>query len=120
MKNILITLAISILILSVSAAAKSEERPIWWKQVSEEAERDGYSLIDLDGLKNLYNLKEPFLIVDTRTEYEYNDGHLPDAVSFEFDLGDKLQLKSEKKAAFFKLLGPDKNRKIIFYCRSFR
>ena len=92
----------------------------WWKQAADEAKRDGYSLVTLEDLKKLYETKEQFLIVDTRTGYEYNAGHLPNAVCFEFDLGDKLQFKPEKKSAFLKLLGPDKNRKIIIYCRSFR
>jgi rhodanese-related sulfurtransferase len=76
--------------------------------------------VSLDDLKKLYESKEQFLIVDTRTDYEYNDGHLPEAVNFGFDLGDKLQLRAEKKSAFLKLLGTDKNRKIIIYCRGFR
>jgi rhodanese-related sulfurtransferase len=120
MKHILITLFTFFFILSVSTPAISEERPVWWKQLTDEAHRDGYTLITLDDLKRLYDSKAQFLIVDARTEYEYRDGHLPDAVNFDFDPGDKLQLKPEKKSAFLKLLGPDKNRKIIIYCRGFR
>ena len=120
MKNILITLFIFFFILCVSAPALADEQPSWWKQVANEAQRNGYSLVTLDDLKSLYESKASFMVVDTRTEYEYNDGHLPDAVNLEFDLGDKLQLKPQKKSAFIKLLGPDKNRKIIIYCRNFR
>ncbi len=88
--------------------------------MAEEAQRDGYCLVTLDDLKRLYDSREPFLILDTRAEYEYNDGHLPDAVNLEFDPGDRLRLRPEKKSTFLKLLGPDKSRKIIIYCRSFR
>jgi len=96
------------------------ETPTWWKQAADEAERDGYDLLHPAALKGLYDSGENFLIVDVRAEYEYQQGYLPDAVNFEFDLGDRLQLKPEKRQAFEKLLGPDKNRKIIIYCRSFR
>ncbi len=117
MRLILIILYIFIFI---SSSALAGERPVWWKQLAAEAERDDYRLVTLDELKKLYESKHPFLILDTRTEYEFNDGHLPDAVNLEFDLGDKLQLKPEKKEIFLKLLGTDKDNKIIIYCRGFR
>ena len=120
MKHNQIILYLSFFILLVSIPAMSEERLVWWDQLVDEAQRDGYSLITLENLKNIYKSKEPFLILDTRTEYEYNAGHLPKAINIEFDLGDKLQFRQEKKAAFLKLLGPDKSRKIIIYCRGFR
>ena len=106
--------------LSISNLYAAEDRPVWWNQASDEAKAGGYNLVRLDDLKKMYDSKKSFLIIDTRTEYEYNEGHLPEAVSFEFDPGDKLQLKPEKKEALIKLLGPAKNRKIIIYCRSFR
>lgn len=120
MKHTLAIVSVFVFIFSASAFSLSEEPPSWWKQAADEARRDGYYLISLDDLKKLYESKEPFLVVDTRTDYEYNGGHLPNAVNIEFDPGDKLQLKPEKKAAFLKLLGPDKNRKIVIYCRGFR
>lgn len=118
MKNLPVIL--TLFFVALTGTALSAELPVWWKQLSDEAQRDSYSLVTLDNLENLYELKENFLIIDVRAGYEYNEGHLPGAVSFEFDLGDKLQLKPGKREAFLKLLGPDKNRKIIIYCRSFR
>ena len=100
--------------------AMSEELPSWWNQLYNEAQKESYTLLALDDLKKLYESGEQFLIVDVRTDYEFDEGHLPGAVSFEFDLGDRLELKPEKKKAFQALLGPDKKRKVIFYCRSFR
>ena len=120
MKHISKILYIFFFIIFITFNTRADDRPVWWKQVAAEAEREGYSLITLDDLKGLYESEQPFLIVDTRTEYEFNDGHLPGAVNLEFDLGDKLRLEPEKKAAFLKLLGTDKNRKIIIYCRGFR
>ena len=111
--------SILILLLLVTQAA-ADELPAWWDQLASEAKEGSYSLVDLATLKNMYDSKEKFLIVDVRTDYEYEEGHLPGAVNFEFDPGDKLQLKQLKRDTFLKLLGPDKQRKIVFYCRSFR
>jgi phage shock protein E len=107
-------------IIFISSGTPADEQPVWWKQLADEAKKDGYGLVTMDDLKRLYDSKEHLLILDTRTDYEFKDGHLPDAVNLPFDLGDKLQLRPEKKKAFLKLLGPDKERKIIIYCRGFR
>ncbi len=120
MRQIVTITYIFLAVLFLSSSVRAGKLPIWWKQVRDEAKRDAYSLVTLDNLKKLYESEQPFLIIDARARYEYNEGHLPKAVSFEFDPGDKLQLKPDKKAAFLKLLGPDKNRKIIIYCRGFR
>lgn len=120
MKYFLSIIYIFIIIIFIAEPTIASDPPAWWKQVADEAKKESYSLVTLEGLKKLYEADKPFLIVDVRIDYEYDEGHLPDAASFEFDLGDKLQLKPKKKETFLKLLGPDKNQKIIFYCRSFR
>ena len=106
--------------LYVSSYALAGDLPVWWQQVENEAERDGYSLVTPDDLKKLYASEESFLVVDAREDYEYKEGHLPKAVNFEIDLGDRIKPKPEKQSSFLKLLGNDKNRKIIIYCRNFR
>ena len=100
--------------------AFAEARPSWWQQATDEAEGAGYVLLTPETLRALYGSGKSFLIVDVRAEYEYEAGHLPNAVSFEFDLGDKLQLKLEKRNQFLEMLGSDMAREIVFYCRSFR
>ena len=40
--------------------------------------------------------------------------------NFEIDLGDRLDLKPQKADGFRKILGTDKSRLIVIYCRSFR
>jgi len=101
------------------AGANSREQTVWLQQARNEARQDGYELISAPELKDLYESGKEFTILDVRPEYEYRDAHLPRAVSMEFDLGDKLELKPDKQAAFINLLGPDKQRMIVIYCRSF-
>ena len=107
------------LLTATAAAAGSWEEPSWLQQARNEAKNDGYELISALELKALYESGKVFTIMDVRPEYEYRDGHLPHAKGLEFDLGDKLDLKPEKQAALIHLLGPDKQRLIVFYCRSF-
>lgn len=106
-------------ILTAAAAGSQAEQPAWFQQARDEARQDGYELITALELKALYDSGKDFTIIDVRPGYEYRDGHLSQARSLEFDLGDKLQLTPEKKAALIELLGPDKQRMIVIYCRSF-
>jgi rhodanese-related sulfurtransferase len=115
----LVLIPILVLWVMTAAAIGSREEPAWLQQAMDEAKQDGYELITAHRLKALYESGKDFTIIDVRPEYEYRDGHLSNAVSLEFDLGDKLELKPEKEAALIHLLGPDKQRTVVFYCRSF-
>lgn len=117
-----ISIAISLLVIFLLSVSLSiaEDQPIWWHQAEVEAEKEGYVLITLDELKSWYDAGKPFLILDVRPDYEYQRGHLPNAVNLEFDLGERLTLKPEKRKTFEELLGPDKDRTVVIYCRSFR
>ena len=98
----------------------AEERPLWWEQAEVEAGREGYHLITLDELESLYQSGKDFIILDVRPDYEYNRAHLPKAANLEFHLGERLTLDPAKQKEFEKLLGPNKDRTIVIYCRSFR
>jgi phage shock protein E len=111
--------AMLMLMLGFVISADGMEEPSWLQQARDEARQDGYELITASELKALYESGKDFTIIDVRPEYEYRDGHLPHAKSLEFDLGDKLELKPDKQSAYLKLLGPDKKRTIVLYCRSF-
>jgi 3-mercaptopyruvate sulfurtransferase SseA len=109
-----------ILVIGIlTAATGSQNEPSWLQQARDESKQDGYELITAPELKALYDSGKDFTIIDVRPEYEYRDGHIPHAKSLEFDLGDKLELKPDKQAALINLLGPDKQRLIVIYCRSF-
>ena len=107
--------------LALPMAGHAEETlPPWWSQAQAQAHTDGYSLLTPVALDCQIRHGLAFLLVDVRPGYEYDRGHIDGAVNFEFNLADRLVLKPEKRAAFEGLLGPDKNRNIVFYCRSFR
>ena len=115
----IITLLLVIFLLGAGITI-AEEQPLWWEQAEAEARREGYDLITLDELESLYQSGKDFVILDVRPDYEYKRAHLPEAANLEFHLGERLTLDPAKRMEFEKLLGPNKDRTIVIYCRSFR
>jgi len=110
-----------LLALCVSAMpALADENEVWWASAVTEADRDGYTLIDDDGLRKLIDAGGDMVLLDARADYEFEAGHIPGAVNMEFDLGDDLELSPEKRQALAALMGQDKDRMLVIYCRSFR
>jgi len=111
-----------LLVFCVLAArpARADENEVWWASAQAEAKRDDYGLIDDDGLKELVGSGADMVLLDARADYEFVAGHIPGAVNLEFDLGDDLALSPEKRQALDALMGPDKDRMLVIYCRSFR
>ena len=100
--------------------ARADENEVWWASAQAEAKRDDYRLIDDDGLKQLVGDGTDMVLLDARADYEFAAGHIPGAVNLEFDLGDDLDLSQAKRQALAGLVGPDKDRLLVIYCRSFR
>ncbi len=98
---------------------RAEEKPVWWERDDAVSSRAGYGLITIAELRALYDYGKDFLLVDVRPAYEYRDGHLPKAVQLEFDLSEQSSLKPDKSQQLVKLLGPNKNRAIVIYCRNY-
>lgn len=94
--------------------------PLWWHQAFKEAGENGFALMTPKELKEDMRSGKDFLLLDVRPDYEYASGHIPEALNFEFDLGDRLRLSQAKEKEIKTILGNDKERKIIIYCRSFR
>ena len=109
-----------LLVLAFTGPTWGKENPVWWTSALAEAQKDGYALITPEEIKALIDSKKDFLMVDVRPDYEFKTGHLPGAKNFEIDLGDRLGLKPQKAGAFEQVLGGDKHRLIVIYCRSFR
>lgn len=84
---------------------------------AKEVERGGYKIVSTSDLKKWIDEKKPMLIVDTMPyEDSYKKQHIPGAVNFEFPIPEVTKLDDKTKVAFEKLLGPDKDRLLVFYC----
>lgn len=105
-------------VASLSYPAAAAEHPAWWADAQAEASREGYALADDAGIEAL-RAGGQALIVDVRPDYEFAMGHVPGAVNMEFDLGDERELSPERKRLLAALLGPVRDRAVVFYCRSF-
>ncbi len=114
-----ISLLMTGLLLSLFPLLAIEESGSWWAKAEKEAKDNGYSVLRLSQVKSLLNGTREVLLLDVRPHYEYAMGHLPNAVNMEFHLGDQLKLDPGRKAAYKKLLGPDKHKKVLIYCRSY-
>jgi hypothetical protein len=85
-----------------------------WDDVLAEAKAGGYRIIATQDL-GLAHSKTPneFLLVDTRQEWEYRTGHISGATNFPME--PTWWSRWRKADALKELLGPDRNRKVVFY-----
>jgi rhodanese-related sulfurtransferase len=82
-----------------------------------EVARGGYKVVTTEELKKWVDQKKEMLIVDTMPfEDSYKKQHIPGAVNFVLPIPEMTQMDEKTKAAFEKLLGPNKDRLIVFYC----
>ena len=104
-----------------NASGDAEDNlPLWWPDAQKRAEAAGFKLIGFPELQALLKSPKEFVFLDVRPDYEYTDGHIPGARNFEFHLGHRSRLAPERAEALKALLGPDRNRLIVSYCRNFR
>ena len=102
-------------VLSVWLAHRpAVSRQATWEDVIAEAKAGGYRIIKTEELADRYH-KDPskLLLVDTRQEWEYRTGHMEGAVNFPME--PTRWARFQKAGALGKMLGPDKERGIVFY-----
>jgi predicted sulfurtransferase len=89
-------------------------REATWEDVLTEAKSGGYRIITTQELGAEYSQNpQKMLLVDTRQEWEYRTGHIRGAVNFPMEpTGWSFWRKSD---ALKDLLGPDKDRQVVFY-----
>jgi rhodanese-related sulfurtransferase len=82
-----------------------------------EVERGEYKIVSTEELKGWMDQKKDMLIVDTMPyEDSFKKQHVPGAAQFEFPIPEVTKLDNKTKAAFEKLLGPNKDKLIVIYC----
>ncbi len=118
---ILATLAVFLLGITGNALAAWGTKELETEKsavtLAREVDRGNYKLVTTEELKTWMDKKTPMLIVDTMPyEASYKKQHVPGAVQMEFPIPEMTSLDDGKKAALEKLLGPDKNRLVVFYC----
>jgi hypothetical protein len=85
-----------------------------WDDVLAEAKAGGYKLITTGELSGRYQKDAgSLLLVDTRQEWEFRTGHIKGAVNFPIEPTGWSRWR--KASALETLLGPDKDRTLIFY-----
>jgi hypothetical protein len=87
-----------------------------WDKVIAEAQKGGYRLAAPNELKNEY-LTDPasFSFVDVRQEWSYQMQHIKGALHIDFSPTWWNQYSPMMRSDLKKLLGPDKNKKFVFY-----
>lgn len=85
-----------------------------WADVLAEARAGGYRIMSTEDLSDLYRkAPEGLLLVDTRQEWEYRTGHINGAINFPIE--PTWWSRWRKASALEALLGPDKDRSVLFY-----
>jgi 3-mercaptopyruvate sulfurtransferase SseA len=101
---------------AAQAQAESQNPSNAWDKVVTEAKKGGYRLISPEELKEEY-LKDPasFSLVDVRQEWSYQMQHIKGARHIDFAPTWWNQYSPMMRSDMKKLLGPDKDKKFVFY-----
>ena len=79
--------------------------------------RGGYKVVATQELKSWIDQKRPMLLIDTMPyEDSYKKQHVPGAVQMLFPIPEMMKIDDKTRTDLENLLGPDKDRLIVFYC----
>jgi len=82
-----------------------------------EVAKGGYDIVSAKELKDWMDQKKDMIVVDTMPyEASYKKQHVKGAVQMEFPIPEMTTIDDKTKDALIKLLGPDKDKTIVFYC----
>jgi hypothetical protein len=111
MTLIAVVAALSALWFTTGAVTPKEAT---WDDVLAEAKIGGYRIITTQELGAAYSKSaNEFFLVDTRQEWEYRTGHISGAINFPME--PTWWSRWRKADGLKELLGPDKDRKVVFY-----
>ena len=104
------------LIFAAQAQSETQNPANAWDKVAAEAKKGGYQLISPEELKEEY-LKDStaFSLVDVRQEWSYQMQHIKGALHIDFAPTWWNQYSPMMRSEMKKLLGPDKDKKFVFY-----
>ena len=97
MKKLIFILLAALLLTACAQEKDNDREAIYMNITAQEA-------------KEIMDTQEGYIILDTRTQEEYDDGHIPGAIVLPYD---EVLEKAEG-------ILPDKNQLILVYCRSGR
>jgi thiosulfate/3-mercaptopyruvate sulfurtransferase len=108
-------------ILSGNALAAWGDKELETEKVAvtfqKEVSRGGYKIVSTPELKGWIDQKKDMLLIDTMPFADsYKKQHIPGAVNFVLPIPEMTQMDDNTKAALEKLLGPNKDRLVVFYC----
>jgi len=116
-----VTVAMGLTLLTGAGMAWAADKELDIEKIAvkfeREVERGGYKVVTTQELKSWIDQKKEMLIVDTMPPDNFRKQHIPGAVNFEIQrLPELTQMSDKMRADFEKLLGPNKDRMIVFYC----
>jgi len=115
MKRIIYTSVLFFLFTSCAAHAQSDNQNDWDKIVTE-ARKGGYNLITPEELEREYlKVDGSLFLVDTRQDWAYQMQHIKGSVYLPVTPNWWYQYSPAARSEMKKVLGPDKNKKVIFY-----
>lgn len=100
---------VSILILSLGFIAGCSSKNKVSNTIQQSEETKGYENIDGKQTEKLLNSDKDVLIIDVRSEYEYEKGHLLNAINLPYDDDFKSELSE---------IADYKDKSVLVYCKS--
>jgi thiosulfate/3-mercaptopyruvate sulfurtransferase len=120
--GLVLSAVFAVSLLAGGAYAQKADYPEKVKEIiainfAKEMTDGAYKAVSVEDLKKWTDAKKDMLIVDTMPfDASYKKRHVPGAVQIEFPIPEMKVMDDNKKAEFVKILGPDKDRLIVFYC----
>ena len=97
MKKLILLLLVAILLTGCEQANQNNREAVYMNITAQEA-------------KKIMDSEEGYIILDTRTQEEYDEGHIPGAIVIPHD---EITDRAEEEL-------PDKDQLLLVYCRSGR
>ena len=115
-----VCVSMGLVVLALTGAVWAADKELDTEKIAvkfeREVERGGYKVVTTQELKDWLDQKKDMLIVDVMPPDNFRKQHIPGAVNFELQRPELIQMSDKMRADFERLLGPNKDRTIVFYC----